>query len=98
MLQNARVTAFTVSEVLLENQKGKQVKLTTLPHPVYVLCVSLNFLFPLFGPFFTNWIPISNFAYIASSKSRVSSENISIKVSALKPIWALFTAIVLPIL
>ena len=54
MLQNARVTAFTVSEVLLENQKGKQVKLTTLPHPVYVLYVSQNFLFPLYGPFFTN--------------------------------------------
>ena len=54
MLQNARVTAFTVSEVLLENQKGEQVKLTTLPHPVYVLYVSQNFLFPLYGPFFTN--------------------------------------------
>ena len=36
--------------------------------------------------------------YIATAKSRVSAENIGIKVSALSPSCPLFTAIVLPIL
>ena len=31
MLQNARVTACTVSELLRENQQGKRVKLAPLP-------------------------------------------------------------------
>ena len=45
--------------------------------------------------FFTNWISMSNFAYIATAKPRISAENIDIKVSALQPNWSLITAIVL---
>ena len=41
--------------------------------------------FELYGLFFTNWISISNFAYIPPAKPRVSAENIGIKVSALPP-------------
>ena len=52
----------------------------------------------LYGSFFTNWIFISNFAYIATAKSRVSVEKIGIKVSALAPSWPLFAAIVLSFL
>ena len=52
----------------------------------------------LYGPFFTNWVSISNFAYIATAKSRVSAENIGMKVSGLPISWPLFTALVLPIL
>ena len=32
MLQNARVTAFTVSKLLRENQQGEGVKITPPPH------------------------------------------------------------------
>ena len=38
-----------------------------------------------YGPFFINRIPISNFAYNATAKPRVSAENIDIKVSTLPP-------------
>ena len=50
----------------------------------------------LYGPFFTNWISMSNFAY--SAAARVSAENIGIKIYALSPSWPLFTTVVLPIL
>ena len=33
MLQNARVTAFTVSKLLRENQQGEGVKITPPPPP-----------------------------------------------------------------
>ena len=33
MLQNARLTAFTVSELVRENQLGEGVKLPPPPHP-----------------------------------------------------------------
>ena len=54
--------------------------------------------FELYGPFFTTWIAISNFAYIATAKSRISAENKVINVSALPPSGTLFTAIVLLVL
>ena len=54
--------------------------------------------FELYCPFLANWISVSNFAYIATAKSRVSEENISIKWSSLPPNWPIFTAIVLPII
>ena len=33
MLQNSRITAFTILELLRENQLGEGGKITTLPHP-----------------------------------------------------------------
>ena len=48
---------------------------------IYLLLYPIYF--ELYGPFFTKCISIFNFAYIATTKSRVSAENIAIKVSAL---------------
>ena len=63
---------------------------------MYLLLYSIYFEF--YGPFSRNWISSFNFASIATTKSRVSAENIGIKVSALPPSWPLFVAIVLPVL
>ena len=63
---------------------------------IYLLLCPIYF--ELYDPFFTNWISISNFAYIATAESRVSAENKGIKVSVLSHIWPRFTAIVLPVL
>ena len=54
--------------------------------------------FELYGLFFTNRISISNFTYTATTKPRVSAENIDIIVSGLPSSWPFFNAIVLPIL
>ena len=54
--------------------------------------------FELYGPFFTKRISISNFAYIATSKPRISAENIDIIVSGLPSRSPFFNATVLPIL
>ena len=43
MLQNARVTVFTVSELLRENQQGRGVKLPP-PHTLKLVCARASFL------------------------------------------------------
>ena len=61
-------------------------------------------LFPLLGIYLLYiiscllWISSSNFAYIATAKSRASAENIGIKLSALPTSWPLFTAVLLRLL
>ena len=63
---------------------------------IYLLLYSIYF--ELYGPLFTNWISISDFGYTDTAKSRVSTENIDTKVSALSLSWPLFATIVLPVL
>ena len=59
-----------------------------LPDNIFVIITHL---------LWTLW-PIFHLAYIATGNSRVSAENIGIKVSALPYSWPILTLLVLPIL
>ena len=84
-----RYIYFSLSILLSQNWWQDQFQYVLFPLLAIYLLYIISYLF---------WISSSNFAYIATAKSRASAENIGIKLSALPTSWPLFTAVLLRLL